>query len=301
MADERSGTGIATYLLTWNPALSSIDEAAWSDALAQADAGLTYDGTRSTGQNTRMLPGDRVFLLRQGAGPRGLVAAGWVDSPVYQDDHWDPSRGGEANYADVRWDSLLPLDAPLPTEELLASVPLVPWNHIYASGFAVKPEAAEALEALWRGEHSAPQAPGMAARASTRQSAVERKLIEDRGQLVMTEWFTSRGWTVRDVRLTNPFDALATRTGETLYLEAKGTTGAGVSVIVTKNEVRFAREHPGRCVIGIVSNIRLADVAGAARQALGGDLRLMSWDPVDTDLTPLTYDWKSEDAQAFVG
>ncbi|NUU18458.1 DUF3883 domain-containing protein [Cellulomonas humilata] len=300
MDDGRSGSGFDTYLMTWNPAFSTIDEAAWSDGIAQAAAGVAYEDRWSTGQNTRMAPGDRVILLRQGTGVRGLVAAGWVESDVYQGDHWDSDHGGQANYADVRWESLLPLDAPLPTEELLASLPLVKWNYILGSGTRVKPEAVADLEASWSAYYSIGTSTPTTG-TSMRQSAADRKLIEDRGQLVMTAWFESRKWEVSDVRLTNPFDAVATRDGETLYLEAKGTTGAGASVIVTKNEVRFAREHPGRCVIGVVSNIRLDDAPGAPRRAMGGDLRLLSWTPDDVDLTPLTYGWKTDDAAPFGG
>ena len=68
-------------------------------------------------------------------------------------------------------------------------------------------------------------------------------------------------------RYGNPYDAVAKREGEIRYLEAKGTETAGAAVIVTPNEVAFARDHPGQCVMGVLANVRFRPDGGWTRPA----------------------------------
>lgn len=82
-----------------------------------------------------------------------------------------------------------------------------------------------------------------------------------------------------------------------LYLEAMGTTTAGERVIVTRNEVDFAREHPGECVMGIVSGITL-DAAGDVNPG-SGELRLSAWELDEDDLVPLSFDFYPPDSQTL--
>ena len=63
-----------------------------------------------------------------------------------------------------------------------------------------------------------------------------RKKVEDAAQGMLMEHFRKDGWTVQDVRFGNPYDAVATKDGRTLWLEAKGTETSGASIIVTRNE-----------------------------------------------------------------
>jgi hypothetical protein len=102
-----------------------------------------------TGQNRhRIHPGDTVFLLRQGSRGRGIVATGHTTSGVERDPRVDPSsRVG--NYVDVAWTLVLPLVDMLPTEELMARVPGVPWRYLFQSGFTAPPGPAEDLVRLW--------------------------------------------------------------------------------------------------------------------------------------------------------
>lgn len=109
--------------------------------------------------------------------------------------------------------------------------------------------------------------------------------------------FVARGWDVEDMRIGNSFDARATRGNEVLYLESKGTVTAGEKVIVTRGEVKFAFEHPGRCVMGIVSGIELLD-----RQTVdpdSGSLTLYNWNPSADDLDPRHFDFYPPDTARF--
>ncbi len=120
--------------------------------------------------------------------------------------------------------------------------------------------------------------------------AAKRSLIEDHAQELLEKHFRQLGWEVQDKRRGNPFDCVATKDGERKYLEAKGTETDGASVLVTQGEVNFAREHPGECVIGIVSGIRFDE--DGALESTSGNLKVHNWDPDNGVLTARTYTWK---------
>src|SRR5262249_57639883 len=109
----------------------------------------------STGNTKKITRGDRVFLLKQGEPPRGIIAAGWVTSEeVYEAPHYDAQRaaqGDTALRADVEFERILnpAEDAPL-SLETIASGPLakVYWQ-IPASGIELPEDAAADLEDLW--------------------------------------------------------------------------------------------------------------------------------------------------------
>lgn len=96
--------------------------------------------------------GTRVFLLRQGGGPRGIVAAGHVVNGTNREgQHWsDPGR--RARYIDVVFDRVLDADEPLPVADLERFIPVHAWSGAVhrQSGRALTSELAAALlETLW--------------------------------------------------------------------------------------------------------------------------------------------------------
>ena len=103
------------------------------------------------------------------------------------------------------------------------------------------------------------------------------------------------GWVVRDTRVGNPYDAVAEKPGHVRYLEAKGTTSAGASVIVTRGEVKWARQHPGECVIGILSDVRF--LPGGDVDPDSGIFRIYDWNPDAGQLVPLDFDWTPTDGR----
>jgi 5-methylcytosine-specific restriction protein A len=86
--------------------------------------------------------GDRAVLLRQHQ-DRGIVAAGYFTSEVYQAEHWDES-GRQANYAGVSWTTWLPIEDRQPVEVLKLRVPGMTWDRLQGSG--VRLPAGEAIE-----------------------------------------------------------------------------------------------------------------------------------------------------------
>jgi 5-methylcytosine-specific restriction enzyme A len=99
---------MATYLLTWNP-----QKWTWEDLQEDVDE-LAEKGfvtfRWSCGNSKRIAKGDRVFLLRQGEEPRGVMASGWAESDSFEEIHWreeKAQKGRTTRYVKVRWDVLL--------------------------------------------------------------------------------------------------------------------------------------------------------------------------------------------------
>ncbi|MEW5913176.1 MAG: HNH endonuclease [Thermodesulfobacteriota bacterium] len=119
--------------------------------LASLDERGFVDASWSCGRTKRIKAGDRIFLLRQGREPRGIMASGYAESAPYKEEHWDESHNDEALYVDVRFDSLLnpEQDGVLPLSRLKGGkLAEVNWP-TRISGISVPSEAASQLENLW--------------------------------------------------------------------------------------------------------------------------------------------------------
>ncbi len=147
-----------TYLLTWNPKRWQ-----WDDLPQQANknaAGEVIQRRWSCGRTKTVRKGDRVFLIRVGLEPRGVIAAGWCTSEPYLAAHWDGakrSEGEQALYLDAEWERLLnpEVDEPLLLSKLQAEkLQSFNWTP-QASGTRIPDVIAEGLEQLWAGHAGA--------------------------------------------------------------------------------------------------------------------------------------------------
>lgn len=282
------------FLLTYNPDEQPVDDEEWAGWIEATAARHRPETRWSTGvRKSGISDGDRAFLLRQGPEPRGIIASGHFMGEVYSEGHW-LYQDERANYADVEWDVVIDQDEPLPLATMQAALPDQHWRP-QSSGTEIHSTVLIGLERLWAEHTSQPLGPaGAPPRGRSRQQGwlrdpVLRKKVEDAAQTRLMEHYDSLDWEVEDKRFEEPFDAKATKDGRVLYLEAKGTVRAGDSVIVTRNEVRWAREHPGRCVLGVLSDIRFT--AGGEVDPNSGTFRLFKWLPDDDELDPRHYDW----------
>src|SRR5215210_7338349 len=140
---------MSTYLLTWNP-----DRWAWAELSRAVDL-VREEGSAlrrwSCGNTRKIEVGDRVFLLRQGVEPRGIIASGTVIEPPYEGLHWDPNVSKLALYVDVKFDALLdPESDDILPRELLDEPPFfgMHWN-TQSSGTTIPANVASALEEVW--------------------------------------------------------------------------------------------------------------------------------------------------------
>ena len=58
-------------------------------------AGKIVPGRWSCGNTKQIEKGDRVFLIRLGIEPKGIIGSGWVVKPPYFDQHWDSQKLAE--------------------------------------------------------------------------------------------------------------------------------------------------------------------------------------------------------------
>lgn len=167
-------TNPSTYLLTWNPS----KHFPWEELreeIEEVESGFYRGGSWSCGVTKRIVEGDRVFLMRLGDEPRGIVASGRVEghnlfgdvtlirpgSDVYEAPYWEDQSDHEddpektALYVNVRWDALLDPDRDIFTlselEELnegLARGESQKWTP-ENSGISIRERVAEKLEAEW--------------------------------------------------------------------------------------------------------------------------------------------------------
>lgn len=293
---------MAVFIVTYNPTRWEWGKREqWERRTA---SGKSIKGRWSIGSRTGGITPkqDRAYLLRQGPVPRGIIGSGTFASEAYKDDHWDDNRPGElANYADIRWDTLVSDDDLLPLADLEAQAPGLRWRAgIQGSGVLLSPPGDAGLERLWAQHVGRPaQGPATGGGPATppkpnhgqvwQNDPVRRKAVENYAQRLLEQHYRGKRWNVVDLRHGNSFDAKATKGKQVCYLEAKGTETDGKSVIVSKGEVNFARKNPGECVLGILSGIRFH--ADGTLDDTSGHLEIHPWDPDTGVLDPTRFNW----------
>lgn len=293
-AEVTAQSGRRAFLLTWNP--DNWDWVDFGQCVLATEADGTMDGSWSTGlTKSGIRSGDLVFLLRQGKRGRGIIgsgqaadftgSAGPYDEIIYTGPHWDGS-GQTANYVDVLWSRLVDVDDRLPVEDLKEAIPEQNWTPM-SSGTQIRAEVVDALEILWSEHIGASRIPGHG--QGFLVNAAQRKAIEDAAQDWLMQHYRDEGWKVSDTRYSGPYDAVATKGGRTIYLEAKGTQNSGEAVFLTAGEVEHARRNGGDCFIGIWSGMRFNDQGEIDDDE--GETIIMPFEPDLGTLTALQYRW----------
>ncbi|HET9679759.1 MAG TPA: DUF3883 domain-containing protein [Gammaproteobacteria bacterium] len=144
---------MATYLLKWDPTKWDWHNIA---ELAQAvNMGVPVSKPWSCGMARRITAGDRVFLIRQGREPRGMVASGHVTRGSYEAPHLEAQDSGRskkgAMFVDIRFDVLTEprREALLPRSRLNESIfSSFVWD-IQASGVQIPDNISGELEKVW--------------------------------------------------------------------------------------------------------------------------------------------------------
>lgn len=139
-----------TFLFAWNP-----KRWGWADLNASIDhlEKVGYLEKRwSCGNSKSIKKGDRVFLIRLGKAPIGIMGSGYAKSSYYVAPHWDGTSEKTANYIDIEFDILInPNDNILFGKNYLDKI--TPQNtqqwFPQQSGIAIKSEVVDALEADW--------------------------------------------------------------------------------------------------------------------------------------------------------
>ncbi|GAB3533154.1 hypothetical protein GCM10027443_18160 [Pontibacter brevis] len=139
-----------TYLFTWNP-----DKWDWSDleqGIKQLETIGYFERQWSCGNSKSIQKGDRIFLIRLGVEPKGIIGSGYAKSSYYKGQHWDGTEGKFTNYIDIEFDVLinpkyndiLPVDA----LEFIDPNGVQLWFP-QQSGISIKSAIRDELETVW--------------------------------------------------------------------------------------------------------------------------------------------------------
>ena len=141
-----------TFLLTWNPNRSP--EPDMPRQANETAAGKIVLARWSCGNTKKIKIGYRVFLIRLGVEPKGIVGSGWVVKSSYWDEHWDAQKRAEGKkglFIMCEWERILN-----PTIDLPLAINKLPhWNlgkkswTPQSSGIQIPPQLVSELEHLW--------------------------------------------------------------------------------------------------------------------------------------------------------
>ena len=137
-----------TYLLVWNPKRWSWDHI--EKNIEEVNKFGWCSENWSCGNNKSIEPGDRVFLIKVGTEPKGIVGAGTVMTSPYEGKHWS-GENKETLYIDIEFEALLnPEKEPILTLDILqvGKIAKQHWTP-QSSGISIQPELVEELEAVW--------------------------------------------------------------------------------------------------------------------------------------------------------
>ncbi len=140
----------STFLFAWNP--SKWD---WSDLQENIDHldNVGYVVRQwSCGNSKNIKKGDRVFLVRLGEEPRGIMGSGYAKSSYYVAPHWDKSEGKTANFIDIEFDILInPAKNKLLGKDSLDKCDpnIIQQWFPQQSGISIKIELLSSLESIW--------------------------------------------------------------------------------------------------------------------------------------------------------
>ena len=146
---------MSTWLFVWNP-----KRYPWNDRLTGyltlknqiSQVGSAFY-TWSCGVNKSIVTGDRIFLIRLGEEPRGIVASGHAATGVFESPHWNPERarkGERSKRIYIEFDKILNPENEqiLPIPELKSIAPDYCWS-AQGSGINIPPRIAEEIEKHW--------------------------------------------------------------------------------------------------------------------------------------------------------
>ena len=88
-------------------------------------------------------------------------------------------------------------------------------------------------------------------------TATQRKAIETHSMNMVRMQFEMEGWSMIDRSRACPYDFLAIRNGKERFIEVKGTTGPGNSVILTAGEVAHVLANPDKCSLVVITGVQL--------------------------------------------
>lgn len=140
-----------TFLLRWNPAISSYTMDRLNNDMEEWAKGYwDYDFDWSVYEWQKARNGDRFFMVRVGEGNTGIFAAGRFTSDPTQGNDW-AGKGRDVYYMQMEFEAIFHPERTdiITTKELERELPNINWQKGH-SGELVDNETADKLELMWR-------------------------------------------------------------------------------------------------------------------------------------------------------
>jgi hypothetical protein len=136
-----------TYLLRWNPTISSFKLETYRQATTECPDGFGFDWSVYEWEDAHK--GDRYFMLRTGDENAGIVFRGIFTSDPYEDKDW-AGQGKQRHYMKMDCFDCVSADQkpPIDIELLEKEIPEIDWSKGH-SGELLSEETAEKLNELW--------------------------------------------------------------------------------------------------------------------------------------------------------
>ena len=136
-----------TFILRWNPAISSIKVDTHNQLIPQI---LADDFDWSIWEHEKAKYGDRFYLVKVGESKTGIVMSGIFTSNPYTAGDWS-GKGRVVHYMDMQPNVILNPDVipMISTETLNQEIPSINWNKGH-SGEIMTPQDAQKLDSLWQ-------------------------------------------------------------------------------------------------------------------------------------------------------
>lgn len=139
-----------TFLMRWNPAISSYTMACLNNDMAEWSEGFWEEFEWSIYAWQQARKGDRFFMVYEGEGSTGIFAAGRFISQPYKGKDWS-GKGREIYYVQMEFEAVFHPERSeiISTCDLEREVPNIDWRRGH-SGELVDSETADKLELMWR-------------------------------------------------------------------------------------------------------------------------------------------------------
>ncbi len=120
------------------------------------------------------------------------------------------------------------------------------------------------------------------------QTDVEKRLaIEKHAMDLCKQYYTKKGFTLKDVSKNKPYDFHATKGNKELFIETKGTQTDAAKIILTKNEVKLSQQIGDKMSLFIIHSIELNK---KSIKKGSGKIRIEHpWKLDKNNLTPISY------------
>ena len=137
-----------TYLLRWNPTISSYTLNDYRNDMEEYPDGFRSNWSIYEWEEAHK--GDRFFMLRTGDDKAGIVYRGEFLSDPYEGDDWAGQKGKKRQYIDIGCYDFIPADnqSPIDIELLEKEIPEIDWRKGH-SGELLSEEIADKLNDLW--------------------------------------------------------------------------------------------------------------------------------------------------------